>query len=135
MGHFDHDRLGVYRLALEFDALVASLVPRRGCHIIRDQIDRSSLGVVLCIAEGSGRRSPKDKRRFYAMARGSATESAAVLDVLYARKFIRAEGYARGRTLLLSIVRMLTRLCGPPEPEPEPDPSSLPPSGEVAAES
>ena len=92
MGQFDHDRLEVYRLALELDALVASLVPRRGCHIIRDQIDRSSLGVVLCLAEGAGRRSPKDKRRFYAMARGSATESASALDVLHARKLIPPAG-------------------------------------------
>ena len=97
-------------------------------HIIRDQIDRSSLGVVLCIAEGAGRRSPKDKRRFYAMPRGSATESASALDVLHARKLTPAEGYLRGRTLLLSIVRMLTRLCGPPEPEPEPEPPSQTPA-------
>ena len=53
---FDHERLEVYRLALEFHAWAVGTVPQRGCHIVRDQIERSSLGVVLCIAEGAGRR-------------------------------------------------------------------------------
>ena len=29
-----------------------------------DQLDRASTGIVLCIAEGAGRRSGPDKRRF-----------------------------------------------------------------------
>ena len=123
-GTFDHDRLPVYRLALELHALVCRLVPRRGCHIVRDQIERSSLGVVLCIAEGAGRSSAPDKRRFYSMARGTATESAALLDVLAGRRLLPIEGTRQGRALLLSIVRMLTRLCGvPSSPAPEPEPA------------
>src|ERR687892_423172 len=75
----DHERLHVYALALEFHALASSLLPRRGFRTIRDQLERASLSVVLCIAEGAGRTSGPDKRRFYEMARGSATESAALL--------------------------------------------------------
>jgi four helix bundle protein len=126
MNEFDHEKLVVYRLALEFDALIDGLVRPRGSRAIRDQIDRASTSVVLCIAEGAGRRALKDKRRFYAMARGSATETAAALDILLARKLILQDGYLRGRALLLSIVRILTRLCGPTEPEPEPEPEPSP---------
>jgi len=50
--------------------------------VLRDQLERASLGIVLNIAEGAGRRSAADKRRFYEMARGSATETAAITDVL-----------------------------------------------------
>ena len=65
--------LDVYTRALEFHALAIALVPRRGCRALRDQLERASLGVVLCIAEGAGRTAGGDKRRFYEMARGSAT--------------------------------------------------------------
>ena len=49
-------------------------------------MERASLSVVLTIAEGAGRRSRKDKRRFYAMARGSSMEVAAAIDVLRIRR-------------------------------------------------
>ena len=50
------------------------------------------------------------KARFYAMARGSATESAAVLDVLWVRGLVDARLRTRARSLLVRIVQMLTRL-------------------------
>jgi four helix bundle protein len=109
----DHERLDVYQLALEFHGKVMRLVPRRGVRNIRDQLERASLGVVLCIAEGAGRSGAKDKRRFYAMARGSATESAAVLDVLRVRAIASVEDCRRARILAVRLVQMLSRLCAP----------------------
>jgi four helix bundle protein len=70
--------------------------------------------VVLCIAEGAGRTSRQDKRRFYEMARGSATESAAVLDVLRLRQLLDPNQHRFARDLVLRLVQMLSRLCGPP---------------------
>jgi four helix bundle protein len=52
---------------------------------LRDQLDRARISIVLNIAEGAGRFSAPDKARFYAIARGSATEWGAVLDLLLAR--------------------------------------------------
>jgi four helix bundle protein len=109
----DHERLEVYRLAVEFHGLVMGLVPRRGVRHIRDQIERSSLSVVLCIAEGAGRSTVKDKRRFYAMARGSATESAAVIDVLLVRGVASAQDCQEARAMAVRLVQMLSRLCAP----------------------
>jgi len=60
----DHERLEVYQHALQFHALAITLVPQRGLRTLRDQLERASLGVVLCIAEGAGRTSGADKRRF-----------------------------------------------------------------------
>ena len=76
----DAEKLDCYRIALEFQAIAAQLVPKRGCAELRDQLDRASISIVLNIAEGCGRRSPADKARFYSMARGSATECAAILE-------------------------------------------------------
>ena len=109
----DHERLDVYRLALSFHSEVMKLVPRRGARHLRDQLERASLSVVLCIAEGAGRTGAKDKRRFYAMARGSATESAAIVDVLRVRNMASAGDCRRARTMAVRVVQMLSRLCAP----------------------
>jgi len=110
----DHERLQVYGLALEFHAMACILVPRRGFRTLRDQIERASLSVALCIAEGAGRTSGPDKRYFYEIARGSATESAAVLDVLRVRGLIDPERHRSARDLAVRLVQMLSRLCSPP---------------------
>jgi len=52
---------------------------------LRDQLERASLSIVLNTAESAGRSSALDKARFVTIARGSATECAAILDVLLAR--------------------------------------------------
>jgi four helix bundle protein len=110
---FDHERLDVYRFAVEFDSIVVGLLPKRGNATVRDQLDRASVGIVACIAEGAGRRTPADKRHFYAMARGSAAECVALLDVLRNRHLVNDADHERCRALLLSIVRMLSRLSDP----------------------
>jgi four helix bundle protein len=106
----DAEKLDCYRVAVEFQALAARLVPRRHQAVLRDQLDRASVSIVLNIAEGAGRVSPADKGRFYAMARGSATECAAVIDLLWARGLVDPTLRNRARSLLVRIVQMLTRL-------------------------
>ena len=108
----DHERLEVYALAVELHGLVMGLVPRRGVRHLRDQLERSSMGVVLCIAEGAGRISEPDKRRFYGMARGSATESAAA-DLLGVRGVASAGDCQEARLMVVRLVQMLSRLCTP----------------------
>ena len=85
-------------------------MPKRGCAELRDQLDRASISIVLNIAEGCGRRSPADKARFYSMARGSATECAAILDLLGVRGLVDECLRKRARALLVRVVQMLTRL-------------------------
>jgi four helix bundle protein len=109
----DHERLDVYKLALSFRARAMQLVCRRGIHHLRDQLERASLGIVLCLAEVAGRASPKDKRRFYTLARGSATESAAILDVLRIRSLAPVGRCRQARAMVVRLVQMLTRLSSP----------------------
>jgi four helix bundle protein len=87
----DAQRLDCYRIACEMRAFVASLLPVLS-RAVRDQVDRASLSVVLNTAEGAGRLSPRDKARFYSIARGSANETVALLDVMAAET---GDGYGR----------------------------------------
>jgi four helix bundle protein len=109
----DHERLHVYQLALELHAVLSTVVPRRGYAVLRDQLERASLSIVLNIAEGAGRTSGPDKRRFYVQARGSTTECAALVDVLRLRSLLDPQGYLRARSLLVRLVQMLSRLVEP----------------------
>jgi len=105
----DAEKLVCYDLALELQVLCGTLGPASH-RVLQDQLERASLSVVCNIAEGAGRRSRKDKRRFYAMARGSATETAAIVDVLRLRR-LAPEGQCRAaRSLGLRVVQLLTKL-------------------------
>jgi four helix bundle protein len=66
---------------------------------------------VLCIAEGEGRRTARDKAHFFTIARGSAAECAAVLDLIAARGLLPGSANRHGRALLVRIVQMVTRLA------------------------
>jgi four helix bundle protein len=98
-------------VALEFQALASSILLPHGRRELRDQLDRAALSIVLNTAEGAGRTGAADKARFFAMARGSAMECAAVLDVLRATGIVPGTTCVRGRSLLVRIVQMHTRLC------------------------
>jgi len=104
----DIDRLDVYRVSAQFAAIVSRLrITPAG---LRDQIDRASASIVLTLAEGVGRVSPADRAHFFAMARGSALECAAVLDLLHARGALSGPAHREARALLVRVVQMLTRL-------------------------
>ena len=66
--------------------------------------------IVLNIADAAGRRTARDKAHFFAIARGSAAECAAILDLLHARGLVTPAVHRHGRGLLIRVVQMLTRL-------------------------
>ena len=109
---FDHERLDVYCLSIEYVA--ASYKVARGFRgvnrHIRDQWLRAAQSIPLNIAEGNGKQSLKDKNRFFEVARGSALECAAVHDLLEAFGTINKELSRAGKARLRRIVAMLTRL-------------------------
>ena len=111
----DFEKLDVYRVAMEFHALVASVRLPAGRGELRDQLDRAALSIVLNTAEGGGRTGAADKARFYAMARGSAMECAALFDILGSLRLLPRPVCLRARGLLVRVVQMLSRLCLPPK--------------------
>ena len=109
---FDHERLDVYQRALDF-MIVAEAVVRslpRGRHHLADQLTRASMSIVLNIAEGAGKGTPPDKRRYYSIARGSAAESAAILDVCSRLRLVDSDHCRAGKEILQRVVSMLVKL-------------------------
>ena len=105
---FDHERLDVYRLSIDFVAWVGSFIDERERNTKPSalrHLDEASTSIALNIAEGNGKRSVVDRA-----PRGSALESAACLDVLMARKQLGALDLASAKDLLIRIVSMLTKL-------------------------
>ena len=108
------ERLDVYRVALEFRHSLGILDSVRNISALRDQIFRAADSVVLNIAEGAGRTARADKRRHYSYALGSAMECGAALALLHARGALREVAYQERRMMIIRVVQMLSRLCGPP---------------------
>ena len=112
MEQFGHERLDVYRASLEYVELVYRLVGElKGNHRhARDQLLRASQSIPLNIAEGNGKSSPGDRRRYFEIARGSTLECAAIQDVLMIGGAMSKENNEFGKRLLHRIVAMLTKL-------------------------
>ena len=110
----DPTKLDVYQRALDLlervDQIYDSMPPGRA-HL-KDQLDRAATSIVLNIAEGAGEFSKDEKQRFYRMARRSATETAAILDILDRRKAVDVVAIKSARELLVRVVSMLARLAG-----------------------
>src|SRR6185436_3362479 len=100
MLHFQ--KLDVYQRSIEFLAFALRVRERlpKGHADLADQLRRAAQSVPQNIAEGCGRTTRADKAKHYAIARGSAMESASHLDVMQVDELIDAEHYERGVGLL-----------------------------------
>jgi len=109
----DHERLDVYHVALDFLVFANELIERlpRGRRHVADQLTRASTSIVLNLAEGAGKHSKADKRRYYLISRGSATESAALLDVCSRLKLLGDVEQKTGKEMLVRVVSMLIKLA------------------------
>jgi four helix bundle protein len=101
----DHEKLEVYQKALRFFGIadrIAERLSRR--NDMRDQLQRASGSIVNNTAEGAGEFSPREKARFYRMARRSAIECAATLDSALEINLIAADEKDPAREQLVMIV-------------------------------
>jgi four helix bundle protein len=111
---FDHEKLDVYQTAVDWVALaqqiVAAMLDGNGHGPLADQLQRAASSITLNIAEGAGEFSSAHKARFYRIAKRSATECAAIVDVAKRRRCVADEHLCKGRSLLLRLVGMLVKL-------------------------
>jgi four helix bundle protein len=108
---FDHEKLEVYRESLAFLAWLEPLLQQLPKSIaVRDQLDRASTSIVLNLAEGNGKFTPSDRCRFFDIARGSALECAAALDVLVAKHLWESAVADAGKERSRKVVSMLVGL-------------------------
>ena len=127
MQKFDHEKLDVYQVAIKFVVLsneVIEILPRGKGYIV-DQLQRAATSIPLNIAEGAGEFSPGwsfrlsytarpcirgEKKRFYRIAKRSATECAAIMDVCLCLQLIDKEMLYNSSQLLIRIVAMLIKM-------------------------
>ncbi len=95
---FGHERLDVYRIALEYVQFAWNICENlTGKHRhARDQLLRASQSIPMNIAEGNGKATEADRRRYLEIARGSALECAAIQDVLGVCETISSEQNHQG---------------------------------------
>ena len=110
--YFDHEKLEVYQLAIEFVGWCELLLQE--CHgqsaSAKKHLDEASTSIANNIAEGNGKWSKKERAKFFEIARASALECASCRDVLVAKRRILIGRETTGKKTLRSIVNLLTRL-------------------------
>jgi four helix bundle protein len=113
---FDHEKLDVYQLELQFIAWVTPLIEEvkasAGSKVreVCNHLDRASLSALFNTAEGNGKRQSKLRGRFFDDARGSAAECASCLDALVAKGVCTVDRVDKGKKFLYRIVSILTKL-------------------------
>ena len=112
MEGFIFEKLNVYQkaLILSIDVCkISSDFPIKYKRI-QDQLIGAIISIPLNIAEGNGRRTPKDKINFYKIARSSSFECIPLLDICYALKLIDAAQKNNIRIEISTISKMLSGL-------------------------
>jgi len=139
---FGHEQLDVYRAAIKYVGWAYTLCESLKAHRnAKDQLLRASQSIPLNIAEGNGKGTKGDRRRYFEIARGSALECGAIQDVLEACGALSPEDNEQAKALLDRIVAMLTKLgrrgyavgeeiarygTGRTDPDSDPDPEEGP---------
>jgi len=109
--YFDHEKLDVYNEAIAFCGWVGEFLETVTAKAAaKDHLDRASTSVPLNIAEGNGKFSAADRARFFEVARGSAVECAACLDVFVVRNLANPAAINLQKEKLVKIVQMLVGL-------------------------
>jgi four helix bundle protein len=113
MEQFGYEKLDVYQCAMEFLGNIYVVIDKlpKGYSHLGDQLRRSSLSIPLNIAEGCGKSSPHERKRFFDIARGSAMESSAVLNCCLALNLAHPANLQKSRSLLFRIVQMLSKMA------------------------
>ena len=89
-----HEKLECYRRSVELAEGLSKESARwpRGLGYLADQLRRAMASVILNIAEGNARRGAVERRRFFEIARASAAEVGACIDLMFAFQLIDVEG-------------------------------------------
>ena len=112
MDEFDHEKLQVWVVAADFVCRAQAMareVPR-GSGDSADQLRRAALSITANLAEGAGEYARREKARFYRLAKRSAMECAALVEMYRRLDLCEPEAAASARAELLRVVSMLVRL-------------------------
>lgn len=77
---------------------------------LKSQLRRAAVSVSSNIAEGSGRKSIAERKRFYEIARSSVIEIDSQLEASVALQFIKEEDCEEINPLIMEEFKMLTKM-------------------------
>jgi len=108
-----HQNLDVWNRSIEFTVEIYEATkdfPSDERFGLTSQLRRASVSIAANIAEGAGRKSPKDFLRFLSMAQGSASETETELLIGYRLGYMSESVYEDPSRRLDDIGRMITGL-------------------------
>ncbi|HKJ32468.1 MAG TPA: four helix bundle protein [Balneolales bacterium] len=109
----NHKRLNVWKMSLEFVATIYKLTanfPTEERYGLTSQMRRAAVSVLSNISEGAARKSPKDRKRFYEIARSSLVEIDAQLEISLRLNFLNVKNIKQASKQMNEIFAMLTKL-------------------------
>ncbi|MBN2753785.1 MAG: four helix bundle protein [Candidatus Goldbacteria bacterium] len=112
MNEFMFENLHVYQKSIQFADDITNITEKfpKGKFYISDQLNRAVTSIPFNIAEGNGKFTAGDKRSYFRIARGSAFECVAILDICSRKKLIHEIEHKQYRETLVAICKMLTGL-------------------------
>jgi four helix bundle protein len=108
---FHHESLDLYQVGLDFMRWFISLPGGRELSDrLYREVDKAATSVLLNVAEGNGRYSELDHRRFLEVAEASAVRAAVYLDLCGLKALPAQMETSHGGKLLIRISAMLNKL-------------------------
>lgn len=109
---FNHHQLKCYKMSLDSAKRIPTITGRwpKGFGYLADQLKRAMASVVLNIAEGNGRVSIPERRRFFDIAKASASETSAIMDLALAYHLIDRVEHDYLQDMLLQVYKILCKL-------------------------
>jgi four helix bundle protein len=110
---FDFEKLEVYQLTLEFIDFIFEVckgIPKDLQYCVSDNLKRAGISISNNIAEGSGKKSSKEKARFYGTSLDSTRETINMFIIFDRQKAISKDDYLKARTYGRRLTSMLFKL-------------------------
>ena len=111
---FDFEKLDVYQVIRNNNSKVLKFIFSHSTLdlYLKDQWKRSTMNILLNLAEGTGRMTNPDKKHYLTVARGSVFESVAILEAVHDLGFIEEsnfkefyDSYEQISKMLLGMIR------------------------------
>jgi len=113
MLELSHKKLDVYKISIELIKEVYKLTkiyPKEELFALVSQLRRAAVSVTSNIAEGAARKSDKEKKRFYEVARSSLVEVDTQIEISVTLNFLTKESVAELEKYIESVFRMLSKM-------------------------
>lgn len=108
-----HKKLDVYVIALKLVKeiyRVTKRFPGEERFVLTSQLRRAAISVCSNIAEGSSRKTKREKRRFFEISRSSAVEIDTQIEIAFLIDYIQKVEIAELEAYLERVFMMLTKL-------------------------